>query len=185
MKQFPFPNQRESYYELERDITYERIPEKDREVICNKAWQAGVDNAIALSQQYFEQDIYKMIHNAHLELVRKYKDQIACGMRYFSEYVPGEHKIVIYKLSVEEFAKRNDLQYEEAEELILAHEFFHHLECTTIGRVSALYTVPNFVIGKFTFGKTSVRALSEIAAHGFARTYWEMKYGCRILSAME
>lgn len=185
MRQFPFPDQRESFNELKRDIAYERIPAKDRKDICDKAWQVGVEHAIALEKQYSDQDIYKIIQSANLELIRKNKDKVACGIRYFSEYSPGEQKIVLYKISVEEFARKNDLEYGEAEALILAHEFFHHLECTTIGRVSALYTVPNFVIGKFTFGKTSVRALSEIAAHGFARTYWEIKYGTQGLHTME
>jgi hypothetical protein len=61
-----------------------------------------------------------------------------------------------------------------AANLILSHEFFHFLECTGLGLTSRMYQVPMIVIGPLKIGRTGIRALSEIGAHGFARTYYDL-----------
>ena len=83
----------------------------------------------------------------------------------------------MYLISIRLFAKENCLTDEEAEELVLAHEYFHFLEEKCIGVVSMHYTIPRLSVGLFQFGKTGVVALSEIGAHGFARTYWDVRHG--------
>ena len=58
--------------------------------------------------------------------------------------------------------------------LILSHEYFHFLEVTELGLTSRDYTVPMVQIGPVRLGKTGLRALSEIGAHAFARTYHDL-----------
>ncbi len=59
----------------------------------------------------------------------------------------------------------------EAENLILSHEYYHFLEWNKLGLTSRDYQVPMVSIGPLHLGKTGIRALSEIGAHGFAHTY--------------
>jgi hypothetical protein len=54
------------------------------------------------------------------------------------------------------------------------HEFFHVLETTRLGLTSKEYTVPLITIGPCKLGKTGIHALSEIAAHAFTNTYYEL-----------
>jgi len=70
-------------------------------------------------------------------------------------------------------AVASGLPVAQAEELILAHEYFHCLECPKIGLTSKQYVVPTLKIGRLVLMTSGIRALSEIAAHGFARTFHE------------
>ena len=187
MKSFPFPDRASSIEELKRDLVYTRIPSEQRIAICDRAWAVGVEKAIDIVRKYPGKPIFDIIDLAGLTCIRNQRDKVIMGLRYFSEYSPKEKKIVLYMGSVKKFAKRNHLSNQEAEELILAHEFFHHLEWTEIGRVSDSYTVPHLLFGRFRLGKSPVRTLSEIAAHGFARSYWENQHGLlpRDMNALE
>jgi hypothetical protein len=103
------------------------------------------------------------------------KDNVSGRVRYFSEYYSGRKTIYMYSGSIEKWARSNKLKIEDARELILAHEFFHHLECTRLGLTSKQYTVPHFQIGKLKIGKAGIRALSEIGAHGFSYTFFDAR----------
>ena len=65
------------------------------------------------------------------------------------------------------------LTEQRAEELILAHEFYHFLEETKIGKTSERYKLPILSLGPIKIGSTGVRSLCEIGAYGFAKTYWD------------
>ena len=54
-------------------------------------------------------------------------------------------------------------------DLILCHEYFHHLEWHEIGMTSRRHLVPMIKIGGISMGKTGVPSLSEIAANAFAQ----------------
>ena len=94
------------------------------------------------------------------------------NQRYFSDYVSGTKEITLYEQSCALWAKQNQLELHDAQNLILMHEFFHVLETTRLGLTSKEYTVPLFTIGHFQLGKTGIHALSEIAAHAFTNTYY-------------
>jgi hypothetical protein len=64
-----------------------------------------------------------------------------------------------------------------AEKLIFFHEYFHFLEATSVGEVSNHYKVPIIKIGKYVLVKSGIRALSEIAAHGFSYMLYEKSQG--------
>ena len=81
----------------------------------------------------------------------------------------------MYVGAIKKWAESNKLALEKALEIILAHELYHHLECTKLGLTSKQYMVPTLQIGRFKWGKSSILALSEIGAHGFAYTYYELQ----------
>lgn len=175
MRAFPFPDKIMSKEELTRDLLYERIPENDLEKISDRAWETGVAAARRLIEEYgCDKHIEEIAKAAGLTVERIDKDNIAGSVRYFSEYYSGRGKIVLYLDSIRKWAKINGMPMCEAEELILAHEYFHFLECTRLGLTSKQYTVSTMRIGAITFGKSGIRALSEIGAHGFSRTFYEL-----------
>lgn len=177
MKEFPFPDRMNAKDELVRDVLYGKISQQDRERICDNAWNVGVVTARRLLAEYPGCSICEIAEKTGLKIVRIETDKVSAGMRFFSEYYPKKNDIYVYLLSIRLFAKENRLTDEEAEELVLAHEYFHFLEEKRIGAVSTHYTIPRLSVGLFQFGKTGVAALSEIGAHGFARTYWDVRYG--------
>ena len=93
--------------------------------------------------------------------------------RYFSDYLSGKNEINLYLRSIALWAEENHMEPRQAQNMILSHEYFHFLECTKLGLTSRDYQVPMLRIGPLKIGRVGIRALSEIGAHAFARTYYE------------
>ena len=89
--------------------------------------------------------------------------------RYFCEYFSEKKLIKIYRKSMELWCGENGYDYEDGCNLILCHEYFHHLEWHEIGMTSRRHQVPMIKIGRFHLGKTGIPAQSEIAANAFAQ----------------
>jgi len=173
MKEFPFPNKIESREELKRDVLYRKIPIQDIGRIADNAWNTGVREAQRCLTKYPGLDIRQMIEQEQLTIQTEVKDNISGKQRYFSEYYSGRKTIILYSLSIGKWAESNSLDYEEAEDLLISHEFYHHLECNVLGLTSKQFKVPTLRIGPLILAKSGILALSEIGAHGFVRTMYE------------
>ncbi|MDR1586380.1 MAG: hypothetical protein LBS57_02855 [Treponema sp.] len=171
---FPFPGRELALRELSYDYCYEKIPPGDRQGAADRAWEKGAAAARALWEETGgEKDFFLIAGRSGLECRRVSADYVLGGRRYFCEYLSGKGLVTFYTGSVALWAKENNLEMEEAENLILSHEYFHFLEWTKLGLTSRDYQVPMLILGPLKIGKTGIRALSEIGAHGFARTYYE------------
>lgn len=171
---FPFPDERAAYNELLRDTQINKIPQYDREKIVSDAWHRGYE----ASAKYFGSgcSVYNVLSDFGLMLTRLDCDRVLCGMRYFAEFFERQSAITVYKKAVELFAESNSICYELAEEMILAHELFHYLECH--GKVSSpksVYKRTILKIGKKVLLSSTLRSISEISAYGFAYGYLEKK----------
>lgn len=172
---FPFPERKLADVELSYDLSYGKIPPEDRARIVDSAWTKGESIARTIFEQFNGQsDFFVIAQESDLTVLEKDIDYIAGNQRYFSDYISGQKTINLYLKSIDLWAEQNELSRSEAENLILSHEFFHFLEWTTYGLTSRDYQVPMLCIGKLKLGKTGVRALSEIGAHAFARTYHDL-----------
>lgn len=170
---FPFPNKKLASKELERDLLFDKIPVSDRQLVVDDAWEVGVTAARNIFRDYGKTiDIYDIAEEHNLKIVRKDIEKIIGRLRYYSEYLTKDKTIILYMGSINKWATYNHLQPDDAEELILSHEFFHHLEHTSIGEISQNYKVPTLKIGKRVLISSGIKALSEIGSHGFAYTYW-------------
>lgn len=172
---FPFPGRELADLELTYDPCYAKIPAEDRADIIEKAWQKGCRAA----EMVFEReagcaDFTDIARKSGLKLIEKHTDYVVGKQRYFSDYVSGQKLITLYSLSIQKWAEQNELEYEQAVNLILSHEYYHYLEMNEIGLTSREYLVPMMVIGPLKLGKTGIRALSEVGAHAFARKYYEL-----------
>ncbi len=170
---YPFPDKKTSIEELYRDIVFDRIPSEEIREISDLAWNKGSEAAEKIIEMYPDLSIFELVEKEGLSIERIDKDNISGNLRFFSEYYSARKKIFLYTKAIKQWAAVNGMTSEEAEKLILAHEFYHHLECTKLGLTSKLYTVPWLQVGKLTFGRVSVRALSEIGAHGFSLKFYE------------
>ena len=170
---FPFPTQELARKELLWDRFVARIPEKDKERIVDLAWLKGERAAhMVFEESNGQSDFFQICKDAGMTIIKKDIDCVYGNQRYFSDYVSGTKEITLYEQSCALWAKQNQLELHEAQNLILMHEFFHVLETTRLGLTSKEYTVPLITIGPFKLGKTGIHALSEIAAHAFTNTYY-------------
>ena len=172
---FPFPGRELADRELTYDPCYGKIPEADRAVIVEKAWQKGCAAArMVYDREAGSLDFHTIARKSGLKLIEVPKDYIVGKQRYFSDYISGQNLINLYSLSIQKWAEQNALEFDEAVNLILAHEYYHFLEMNEIGLASRDYLVPMVAIGPLKLGKTGVRALSEVGAHAFVRKYYEL-----------
>ncbi len=172
---FPFPGRELADKELTYDPCYGKIPKADRAVIVEKAWQKGSQAAeMVFARENGSFDFHLIARNSGLKLVEIPKDYIVGKQRYFSDYISGQNLINLYSGSIQKWAEQNDLEYADAVNLILSHEYYHFLEMNEIGQASRDYLVPMLEIGPLKLGKTGIRALSEVGAHAFARKYYEL-----------
>ena len=170
---FPFPTRELALKELSWDRYVMRIPEEDKERIVDLAWSKGKCAAhMVFEESNGQSDFFQICKDAGMTIIKKDIDCVYGNQRYFSDYVSGTKEITLYEQSCALWAKQNQLDLHEAQNLILMHEFFHVLETTRLGLTSKEYTVPLFTIGPFKLGKTGIHALSEIAAHAFTNTYY-------------
>lgn len=172
----PFPTRELAQKELSCDPCYEKIPIQDRPGIVNRAWEKGASAAREVfAREGGSRDFLGIVQRAGLKCVFVNVDYVVGKQRYFSDYLSGRGEIRLYRKSIALWAEQNNLTQEQAVNVILSHEFFHYLEWTKLGLTSREYTVPMVTLGKWSIGKTGIRALSEIGAHGFARTYYELE----------
>lgn len=172
---FPFPGRELADQELTYDPCYTKIPPEDRPVIVEKAWQKGCQAAQAVFQAEDGcLDFSAILRRSGLRLVEKPIDYVVGKQRYFSDYISGQRVVNLYRDSIVQWAGENGLDYDQAVNMILCHEYYHYLEMTSIGLTSREYLVPMLRIGPLRLGKTGVRALSEVGAHAFVRAYFEL-----------
>ena len=177
MSNFPFPSKKLALEEIRNDLLYNKMLKNgvDVDAAAEKAWETGAQAA----RDFFEKnggetDFRKIARREGLKIERVYKDNVIGGMRYFAEYETNKKVMYLYTESIKKWAAKNELSEGKAENLILAHEYFHHLENTKLGLTSKQVELPVISIFGLKLGKTGVRALSEVGAHGFARTYFEL-----------
>ena len=170
----PFPGRELAERELSYDPCYGKIPPEDRLVIVDAAWKKGEAAAGEVFREYQgERDFFKIAEKSGLRVCLQDVDYVVGKQRYFSDYLSGKNEINLYLKSIALWAEQNDMSPRQAQNVILSHEYFHFLECTRIGLTSRDYQVPMLTIGRWKIGATGIRALSEIGAHAFARTYYE------------
>lgn len=171
----PFPGRDLADKELSYDLCYGKIPPEDRKEIVEKAWCRGCQAAQEVYLREFgSTDFADICRRSGLTLCEKDTDFVTGGQRYFSDYISGRKLINLYLRSISLWAEQNHMDMDTAKNLILSHEYFHFLEMNGLGLTSRMYQVPMLRIGPLKIGKTGIRALSEIGAHAFARTYFEL-----------
>ena len=112
---FPFPGRELADKELTYDPCYEKIPEADRSVIVEKAWQKGCRAAeMVFSREGGTFDFHIIARNSGLKLMEIPKDYIVGKQRYFSDYISGQNLINLYSGSIQKWAEQNELEYADA-----------------------------------------------------------------------
>lgn len=176
-ERFPFPNKSSSMELFQRDPCYKKIAYHDVDSVFERAWNTGVNEA----QRFIADHCVKksrvmvdILKDLGFILDFKQKDCVVGDIRYFGEYQSAQNAICIYKDAVQLWADAQELPYDIAQDIILAHEYFHYLESHKIGWVSKQYQVPMIVFGRIKLGKVGIPALSEIAANAFANEYYKV-----------
>ena len=171
MLHYPFPNKENSMQDLLRDYVYPKIEPEKVDEIFEDAWSVGQTAARNFLREHGDAPLRmrRFLLEQGFQVQEKNMDYVLGGRRYFCEYFSERKVIKIYRKSVELWCGENGYNYEDGCNLILCHEYFHHLEWHEIGMTSRRHLVPMIKIGGISMGKTGVPSLSEIAANAFAQ----------------
>ncbi|MGD9559520.1 MAG: hypothetical protein AB7V55_02820 [Oscillospiraceae bacterium] len=146
------------------------IPEAERRPYGEYAWEKGRKTAARIQQQHPGRTAMQIAE----EMGLKIEEKDGPGFN-LSEYTSGQKRITLFPNTIQsdfidaEAEHLATTDYAEVRQLFLAHELFHHLECTdpAVGITYRERQVVVFSAGPFKW-KTGLRCLSEIAAHSFA-----------------
>lgn len=172
---FPFPGKESSLEILKKDACYGKIPPERVGDVFEDAWQTGVEEARKFVSSFCRDtafDMPRILEGLGFRIIRQNTDYVMGNIRYFCEYFPEKKQIQIYSRGIGLWAVANGLGQEQAENIILAHEFFHYLESKELGWMSKRCLVPMLKIGRAKIGKTGIAALSEVAANAFANAFY-------------
>ena len=175
-KRFPFPDRQSSIAILENDPCFGKIPPGDVQQVFCDAWELGAAQARRFAAQYRQesQTMADILLSQGFQVAYEDTDCVIGNMRYFCEYSPGKHRVTVYRRSVALWAENHGFPYDQALDLMLAHEYYHYLESTEIGWTSRRYLVPMMKLGPWQLGKTGIAALSEVGANAFANEYYSI-----------
>jgi len=171
----PFPDRELAGKELERDPCYLKIPKEDRAKVIDMAWNKGEKAAKSVFERFDgSPDFFEIMKTSGLTVVKEDRDYVVGNHRFFCDYLTGRKRVRLFTKSVDLWAKKNQLPLDTACNVILMHEYFHFLEHTELRVTSREYQVPMLILGSIKLGSTGILALSEIGAHAFAHTYYDL-----------
>jgi hypothetical protein len=177
-----------AYYELRQDPAFPHLKAEDAAVCIDRSLAIGRDAAAP----YAGQDPSELAMRLGARIVCRESSPEITGGAVRAEYDSGTHTITICRTSVAQVqVVLNDLCLQwsritpsainqspatshqsltTALNLLIAHELFHHLEATQIGRVDRRFPmVAGRRMGPFTVGARHIGRCREIAAHSFAK----------------
>ena len=159
--------------ELLADPMYPYLDEaKIQEIIedCTKLGQATAMDVFTHGES-----IEALIEQAGIRVTQQSGGADIPEFCVFSEYYQGRKEIIIYPERIRSKlvdGSREDTSF--LEEAFLVHEYFHYLETTSLGITFQRYRINYKKIGPFQC-RSYVRAASEIAAHSFVQSYFQIK----------
>jgi hypothetical protein len=163
-------------HELKNDPLFTKIKPQCYPELIDGAWQSGREAALRYSCQYDTRNPEELAARFGLILSEQEQGWVAPGYRICSEYYSNPRRIILYRDTIlgelEKLKAKGMSLYEgyaEFRALFIAHETFHHIECHEIGLISKRERLTAWKWGPLRI-TSGIRALSEIAAHGFTKT---------------
>lgn len=168
------------YLELMRDYFFHKIPVDLQIKIVETAIKIGRETAAKIVEETKTVNPWYIAECLGLNVSLVCQENVVGNLLIHSEYVYPK-TIKIYKQGIEQLKKvianfrlEEFFPNEAILNLHVAHEIFHHLEKTRIGVLSEQYSIERFRLGPLCL-KIRVRAISEVAAHTFAKTLTGVK----------
>jgi hypothetical protein len=174
------------YLELMKDPFFYKIPSELRWKMVDISVNVGRENAKKIVEEAKNENPCEIAAQLGLDVVLVGQENFICDLLIRSEYIRPK-TIKIYaksieqlKLAIANMGLEELFPMESIFHLHVAHEIFHHLEKTRIGVLSEKHCIEGFRLGPLRF-KIRILALSEIAAHTFAKALTDVKAPPNIL----
>lgn len=161
--------------ELSNDLLYHKMEKDSLAYYVDASLEAGFDAA----QQYADADLEEVYRQNGISVVYKEDGKGAFGMAYRGQITLAKDgcSLELFRSSIRELAENSKngvfpaLDYEQAKNIHLAHEFFHYLEYRGNRFVSDMLepVITMRVLGLRR--RAHINRCSEVAAHAFAKAF--------------
>lgn len=171
---FFFPNFELAKFEIENSSLANKISNEELQYYLHKSWDKGKKEAVNIIKEFGNNINFFEIFNKNNIKINKYNiDKIIGNIRYYAEYITKTREINLYLKSIELWANNNEINFNRACNMTLAHEYFHYLELTKIGILSDKNNIPLFKLFNKPIGKSRYLVLSEIGAYAFVNKLYQ------------
>jgi len=157
------------------------------EGLVPKALAAGRDAALQVRRDYPAAGAKEVLADLGVPVVYSTEESQVSWRHPRSSYRRDPPQIEVFVRAIpgmietaQEAGLGNEFPEDRLPELMLAHELYHHLALTRLGRLSAQYRLWQRLIGPI--GRwMEVLALDEVAAHSFVREFCQLAISPAIL----
>ncbi len=142
------------------------IDDQRRQAVIVEASKLGEDRASMIRGEFGHADPFHIAEQEKIDVIFDTHETHNPNYVKFAEYRAKKKTIILNAKCIDAIAKSYDQV--TVKNIILAHELFHHFECTRWGLTSKKFRVPVQYFGIFTTEKPILLA-AEIAADAFAK----------------
>lgn len=169
-KLFKVPDRSWGMYAFSRDILKNKVTDKEKEAMIEKAIRCGEETAAKAMKEFGTNDPWIIAEKLKLKVEFTDRGQIADRVLFALFTPPDRVEIMTEPISrlTEESGLDGLMTKEEVIKLILGHEIFHYME----EEIEGIYTRNEKIILWNVLGfknKSTLRALSEIGGMYFSR----------------
>lgn len=160
--------------ELSNDLLFHKIPEDKVSLYVDIPLKAGKTAAEELKGQ----DIEALYKQYDIEIIRHNEKGKTFGVVLRGQATMSKQgcSVEVYEKSIKELAFEEDLDFDTARNIHLAHEFFHFLEYKK-GKTVSEEMPPVETLKVLGFSrKALINRCSEIAAHSFAKNFLDLEF---------
>lgn len=169
----PFPDYNLSKDEVLKSNLSKKTTEQSALKYFDQSWECGKYQAEQLISNgtvaNFEEEFISLNYSIYEYNI----DNKVGNIRYYADIFPKNKIIKLYSLSIKKWSDQFYLNYERSKNLVLAHEFFHYIEHSSIGFLSEMTNIPYIKIGNYKIGRLKFNILSEVGAYSFVNTLIE------------
>lgn len=169
----PFPDYNLSKDEVLSSNLSKKTTQKSALKYFNQSWKCGKYQAEQLISNGTVVNFEEEFTSRNYRIYEYHIDNKIGNIRYYADIFPENKIIKLYSLSIKKWSDQFDLNYERSKNLVLAHEYFHYIEYSSIGFLSEMTNIPYLKIGNYKFGKLKFNILSEVGAYSFVNTLIE------------
>ncbi|MEW5945669.1 MAG: hypothetical protein AB1742_05670 [bacterium] len=161
---------------LRHDPVFHRIPLSEVPGIVNGAIRHGAETAGRTLRRFGAREPIRIANLMDVRIIFDITSSQSRPLNVLSRYSENPPTIVIYESALRNCREkvatweiRSRVLLSELTNICVSHELYHHLERASMNFIDLTYRVPVLNLGFIRIEK-SVRTLSEISAHSFART---------------
>lgn len=166
---------------LKKDPHFRRLPAPQQEDLVSQCLAWGERMAEMVKQALGPADEATLCAWARQQGVQVHYLETKYDLPYIAEYTPLKKTIDLYTRRIRQMQstlEKNHPEYFESHtlaQMCLAHELFHHLECTENRTTGKLISAPAKALGLFPYRHYFPEG-SEIAAHRFVSLVLDLEF---------